>query len=129
MEVSTPPSQGLTANGGISPPPFPTIEPERVLEHLISVCQIALGSSKEDLEAPGSLLHAVRYSETISRCTRFANDSQNVLYIQKDIAASSAVDNGGDAAGELFPFRLCLVFLGAKFVLVKLVIVLTVHLC
>lgn len=105
MEVSSPPPQGMTANGGISPPPFPTIEPERVLEHLISVCQIALGASKEDLEAPGNLLHAVRYSETISRCTRFANDSQNVLYIQKDIAASSAVDNGGDTAGEsLTPF-------------------------
>lgn len=99
MEVSSPPPQGVAANG-LSPPPFPTIEPERVLEHLTSVCQIALGASKEDLEQPGNLLHGARYSETISRCTRFANDSQNVLYIQKDIAASSAVDNGGDTAGE-----------------------------
>jgi dynein heavy chain 1 len=44
----------------------------------------------------GSLLHKSRYSETISRCTRFASDTQNVLYIQKDFANSSAVEPGAD---------------------------------
>ena len=95
MEVS--PAQTPAPNGG--PAPFPTIEPERVVEHLAAVCQVALGATREDLEQLGSLLHKSRYSETVSRCTRFANDTQNVLYIQKDVAPSSAVENGADAAG------------------------------
>lgn len=102
--MSSPPAQNpaATANGGSAPttPAFPTIEPERVVEHLAAVCQVALGSTREDLEQPGNLLHKSRYSETVSRCTRFANDTQNVLYIQKDIAHSSVVENGTDTAGE-----------------------------
>lgn len=103
MEVSSPPvpNPAVLANGGSAPAPaFPTIEPERVVEHLAAVCQVALGATREDLEQPGNLLHKSRYSETVSRCTRFANDTQNVLYIQKDIAHSSAVENGTDTAGE-----------------------------
>jgi dynein heavy chain 1 len=105
MEVSSPPVQSpvAIANGGSAPAPaFPTVEPERLVEHLAAVCQVALGATREDLEQPGNLLHKSRYSETVSRCTRFANDTQNVLYIQKDIAHSSPVENGTDAAGERF---------------------------
>ncbi|KAJ6782306.1 hypothetical protein PWT90_00629 [Aphanocladium album] len=98
MEVSSPTASGLPANGLSSPAPFPTIEPERVLDHLVAVCQVALGATKEELEQPGNLLHSLRHAETVARCTRFANDNQNVLYIQKDIAASSAVDAGSDVA-------------------------------
>ncbi|KAK9435031.1 Dynein heavy chain, cytoplasmic [Metarhizium brunneum] len=100
MEVSSPPAQNpvATTNGGGAPSPaFPTIDPERVVEHLAAVCQVALGATREDLEQPGNLLHNSRYSETVSRCTRFANDTQSVLYIQKDIAHSSTVENGTDA--------------------------------
>ncbi|KJK92867.1 Dynein, heavy chain [Metarhizium anisopliae BRIP 53284] len=100
MEVSSPPAQNpvATTNGGGAPSPaFPTIDPERVVEHLAAVCQVALGATREDLEQPGNLLHNSRYSETVSRCTRFANDTQSVLYIQKDIANSSTVENGTDA--------------------------------
>jgi dynein heavy chain 1 len=116
MEVSPPPvqSHAASANGGSAPAPtFPTIEPERVVEHLAAVCQVALGATHEDLEQPGSLLHKSRYSETVSRCTRFANDTQNVLYIQKDVAHSPAAENGADVAGECFqPPRLkqCWIF-------------------
>lgn len=100
MEVSSPPSQGPPANGVATPTAFPTIEPERVVQHLVDVCKIALGATHEDLEEPGNLLHKSRYSETVSRCTRFAEDAQTVLYIQKDIASASAVENGTDTAGE-----------------------------
>lgn len=103
MEVSSPPGQNpvATTNGANAPAPaFPTIEPERVVEHLAAVCQVALGATREDLERPGNLLHTSRYAETVLRCTRFANDTQNVLYIQKDVAPSSAVENGTDASGE-----------------------------
>ncbi len=99
MEVSSPPASGLASNGLSSPAPFPTIEPERVLNHLVAICLVALGATKEELEQPGNLLHSSRYPETVARCTRFANDNQNVLYIQKDIAASSTVDAGSDVAG------------------------------
>lgn len=99
MEVSSPTASGLATNGLTSPAPFPTIEPERVLDHLIAVCVVALGASKEELEQAGSLLHSSRQTETLTRCARFANDNQNVLYIQKDIAASSTVDAGSDVAG------------------------------
>lgn len=99
MEVTSTalPSPGSTANGVA----FPTIEPERVVEHLAAICQVALGATQDDLEQVGSLLHQARYSETISRCTRFANDSQNVLYIQKDISNPSAIEPGSDPAGSL----------------------------
>lgn len=105
MEVSSPTGSAsnlaAVAANGIATPPFPSIEPERIVEHLAAVCGIALGASKEELEQPGSLLHSSRYGETVARCTRFATDTQNVLYIQKDIANSSAVDNGTDTAGKL----------------------------
>ncbi|KEY71002.1 hypothetical protein S7711_00838 [Stachybotrys chartarum IBT 7711] len=97
MEVTSPAAQSLPANG-VAAPPFPTIEPERVVEHLASVCRVALGATRSDLEQPGSLLHPSRYGDTAARCTRFANDTQNVLYIQKDLASSSTVENGTESS-------------------------------
>lgn len=99
MEVSAPPAQTPPANGVVAAP-FPTIEPERVVEYLADVCKVALGATQEELEESGNLLHKSCYAETVSRCTRFATDTQNVLYIQKDIAASSTVENGTDTAGK-----------------------------
>lgn len=99
MEVSPPavPTPAAATNGASSSvSAFPTIEPERVVEHLAAVCQVALGATQEELEQPGNLLHKSRYSETVSRCTRFANDTQNVLYIQKDMAHSTVVEGGSD---------------------------------
>lgn len=99
MEVTSPPAQGAPANG-VAPPPFLTIEPERIIEHLVAVCRVALGAEPDDLEQPGNLLHKSCHSETVARCTRFATDAQNVLYIQKDVATSAAVENGSDVVGE-----------------------------
>ncbi|RSL85482.1 Dynein heavy chain, cytoplasmic [Fusarium oligoseptatum] len=103
MEVTSAaaPSAGSSANGVTAAAPFPTIEPERVVEHLAAVCEIALGATRDELEQLGSLLHKARYGETVSRCTRFASDSQNVLYIQKDIANPSAVEAGADPAAPV----------------------------
>lgn len=98
MEVTASSAQGTPANGPVAAP-FPTIEPQRVVDHLAAVCRIALGATQEELEQLGNLLHKTRYADTISRCTRFAADSQNVLYIQKDIA-TSAVESGSDTAGK-----------------------------
>lgn len=101
MEVSSPVAVPSHGANGVAPAPFPGIDPERIVDHLVAVCQVALGASKEELEQPGNLLHKSRYSETMSRCTRFANDTQNVLYIQKDTTHSSTIENGTDPAGEL----------------------------
>lgn len=98
MEVS-PAAQGSGANG-VTPAPFPTIEPQRVVDHLAAVCEIALGASREELQLAGSLLHEAQYSDTVSRCTRFANDTLNVLYIQKDVVQSGPVENGNENAGK-----------------------------
>lgn len=94
MEVASPQEPG-GANGVVAAP-FPSIDPARVVEHLASVCEIALGATKEDLENTGSLLHKSRYSDTIQRCTRFATDTQTTLYIQKDIIPSSTIQNGDE---------------------------------
>ncbi|KAG6036640.1 Dynein heavy chain cytoplasmic [Claviceps citrina] len=101
MEVSPPPAQtppaATATNGGnATVSAFPTIEPERLVEHLAAVCQVALGATREELEQPGNLLHKSCYSETVSRCTRFANDTQSVLYIQKDLVHSSVAENASD---------------------------------
>ena len=102
MEVSASTAPAATSNGVVPSSPFPTIEPERLVEYLVDVCKAALGATQEELEEPGNPLHASRYKETASRCSRFAADTQNVLYIQKDIATSSAVGNGTDTAGKIF---------------------------
>ena len=94
MEVSSPPVQSPGTNGVPTTNPFPTVDLEKLIDHLALVCQIALGATRDELEQPGNLLHSGRFSETASRCTRFAHDTQNVLYIQKDIAHSSAIENG-----------------------------------
>lgn len=102
MEVTTAAAPGSAANGVAVAAPFPTIEPERVVEHLAAVCGIALGATRDELEQVGSLLHKGRYADTISRCTRFAGDAQNVLYIQKDLA-NLTVESGADTTGASFP--------------------------
>ncbi|RXG49840.1 hypothetical protein VDGE_00518 [Verticillium dahliae] len=93
MEVASPQSPGAN---GVAAAPFPTIDPVRVVEHLVSACEIALGATREDLEASGSLLHKSRYTDTIQRCNRFATDVQTTLYIQKDIIPSSGIQNGDE---------------------------------
>ncbi|ODA76229.1 hypothetical protein RJ55_08074 [Drechmeria coniospora] len=106
MEVSSP-AVPAPANGIAAPAPFPTVEPERVVEHLASVCHITLGATRDDLEQPGSLLHESRLAETVSRCTRFANDTQCVMYVQKDVfPSSSATESGADSAVPLFHYTL-----------------------
>lgn len=101
MEVTSTPAQSASANG-VAMEAFSTIEPQRIIDHLVDVCRIALGASQEDLEQPGNMLHEARHGDTVARCTRFATmDSQNVLYIQKDTASASVVENGTDAAGKL----------------------------
>lgn len=94
MEVAA--VQSPNPNGAAT---FPTVDPERVVEHLVSVCEVALGAAKADLETPGSLLHKSRYADTIQRCARFATDTQAALIVQKDVSPSLTIQEGDDESG------------------------------
>lgn len=91
------PVNGNGANGinGVSTgAPLVAIDPARVVEHLAHLLEAALGASRDELEAPGSLLSRARYNDTLQRCTRFANDTIVCLYIQKDLPAAPQLENG-----------------------------------
>lgn len=89
------PQQNPGPNGAATEP-FPAIDPLLLVQYLTSVLEVALGADKEDLESPGSLLHKSRHADTVQRCIRFATDIQTVLYIQKDLVPSSAIENGSE---------------------------------
>lgn len=92
---------------GASSTSFASIDPTLIVDYLANVISIALGASRPELEAPGNLLSADSYSDTIQRCSRFATDTQVALYIQKDIKSSGEevldgpVDNGQSTVGPL----------------------------
>ncbi|OAA56942.1 dynein heavy chain [Niveomyces insectorum RCEF 264] len=80
---------GAASTNGASPSSY--VDPARVVDHLVAVLEAALGATREELEAPGSLLSKTRYSDTVQRCSRFAHEPQVVsLYIQKDLLLSPA---------------------------------------
>lgn len=91
--VASPQAAGPGPNG-VNGTPFATIDPVRVVEHLALLLEVALGATREELEAPGSLLSKGRHADTLQRCVRFAGDSMVSLYIQKDLAASPQIENG-----------------------------------
>ncbi len=86
-------SQGPGANGD-NPPPFITIDPALVVDYLASIVTITLGTTRVDLESPGSLLSKANYPDTLQRCTRFASDAQVALYIQKETIPSPDLPDG-----------------------------------
>ncbi|KAG6366173.1 hypothetical protein INS49_000349 [Diaporthe citri] len=91
------PVNGNGANGinGVNPgAPLVAMDPARVVEHLAHLLEAALGASRDELEATGSLLSKARYNDTLQRCTRFANDAVVSLYIQKDLPATPQLENG-----------------------------------
>lgn len=101
MDTAVSPQRPLTplngdSNGsnGINGAALVTMDPARVIDHLTQLLVAALGASREELEAPGSLLSKSRYSDTLQRCTRFTNEAQMSLYIQKDLPATPAMENG-----------------------------------
>lgn len=85
MEVSSPPPPGAN---GVGLAPLPTLDPNQVLEHLVGVVGSTLGASREELQNTGSLLHESRMNDTTARCVRFATDTQQHLYVQKEIVPS-----------------------------------------
>lgn len=101
MEVA---SHGQGANGQIPPPiPVTVMDPEFLLRHIVSLLKVTLEASTEDLETRGSILSDARRNDTVQRCSRFASESQVVLYLQKDIVPSkirNGLPNGHAASGS-----------------------------
>lgn len=83
MEVVSPGANGHAP----SSIPSTTIDPNLVVQHLVDHLEVTLGASAEDLESSGSLLCVSKRQDTIQRCTRFASESQNALYVLKDVVS------------------------------------------
>lgn len=81
MEVASPGANGHAPSSILST----TIDPNLVVQHLVDHLEVTLGASAEDLESSGNLLCVSKRQDTIQRCTRFASDSQNALYVLKDV--------------------------------------------
>ncbi|KAK4163181.1 dynein heavy chain, cytoplasmic [Cladorrhinum sp. PSN259] len=96
--VVSPTTAASSGTNGVASTPFAAVDPVRVVDHLKVLLEAALGATRKELEAPGSLLSKDRYPDTLQRCTRFALDSQTSLYIQKDLAPTA--ENLDDGVAE-----------------------------
>ena len=71
------------ANGMPTAPAPPAAEPQAIIRYLSSVLEVTLGATEEHLKSYGSLLNDSNLDDTITRCTRFAQESQVALYVLK----------------------------------------------
>jgi dynein heavy chain 1 len=85
----------VNGNGLQEPIPI-NIDPQPLVNYLSSVLQALLGATEQDLTASESLLHPTKQSETLQRCSRFAQEPQAAaLYISKArIPARDSIDVG-----------------------------------
>ncbi|MCJ1316193.1 hypothetical protein MMC15_001513 [Xylographa vitiligo] len=95
MDVVSPGANGRAPSAHLSA----SIDPSLVVQHLVDVLEVTLGASSSDLDSHGSLLSKARRGETIQRCTRFASESQVVLYIQKDVASPETTNGTNGLSG------------------------------
>lgn len=99
MDVVASAQAPIPSPNGAATTPFAAIDPIRVVDYLTTQLQVTLGARKRELDAPGSLLSKASYQDTIQRCTRFATDTQTALYIQKEPALESQLENGSAEDG------------------------------
>lgn len=85
---------------------LPALNPIILVDYLTEVLSITLGATKRDLETNGSILSEARYSETLSKCSRFAAEPIVALYASKDVLEkeSSTEDATCMFVGRLFIF-------------------------
>lgn len=97
--VASPLSPGANGASPVAASALGAVDPELVLEYLAAVVSIALGSTLEELERPGSLLSPGLHEDTLQRCSRFASDSQVALYIQKEASVPENAPDDLDVEG------------------------------
>ncbi|KAI9713200.1 MAG: Dynein heavy chain, cytoplasmic [Bogoriella megaspora] len=87
------------ANGTLTHEDAPHLDPQVIVDYIKDVLQVTLGATEHDLTADGSILSSARLPNTIQRCTRFAQESQVALYVQKEHLEDTkdAVRNGDHA--------------------------------
>ncbi|GAB7350693.1 hypothetical protein MBLNU459_g1254t2 [Dothideomycetes sp. NU459] len=110
VQVTNGAGAGAGASNGtpISPAPSPAlsaaVDPQTIIQYLVSVLDVTLGASRQELESNDSLLSNSRLPDTVARCQRFALEAQVALYVQKEaLDASDRVDANGE--GTLSPAR------------------------
>lgn len=86
---------------GIHPsnPTPPSIDPQIIVDHLAKVLNVTLGASEQDLRSTGSLLSPAKLPDTLQRCTRFALETQEAIYVQKDILDTNQLDGPETSQG------------------------------
>lgn len=95
-----------TSNGTPVPASPSAVDPQTIIQYLVSVLDVTLGASRQELESNDSLLSESRISDTITRCQRFALEAQVALYVQKEaLDASDGVEANGDGS-DLLPVGL-----------------------
>lgn len=100
--LPVPGTNGTNSNGTITPSsPLPlassAVDPETIIQYLVSVLDVTLGASRHELETHDSLLSEQKRSETVARCQRFALEAQVALYVQKEVLDSTdRVEANGD---------------------------------
>ncbi|KAF2396617.1 cytoplasmic dynein-like protein 1 heavy chain 1 [Trichodelitschia bisporula] len=97
---------GVNGNGLGTPVPS-TVDPELLVDHFHNIAKLLLGATDEDLKAPGSFLNPAKLSETLQRCSRFAQESQDAaLYLVQE-GVELNVDGSNDSSAALeFIYRL-----------------------
>lgn len=102
--LPAPGMNGVTTNGTstpIAPPLTSAVDPETIIQYLVSVLSVTLGASRQELETHDSLLSDSRRSETVARCQRFALEAQVALYVQKEsLETAEGAETDGDATSE-----------------------------
>lgn len=94
MEVAASPKSPSPGPNGAASAPLPVVEASRLVDYLVVMLEATLGATRQELEFPGSLLSSAQYPDTVSRCSRFAADSQVALYLHKDLVPPSELQNG-----------------------------------
>ena len=85
-------------NGGLSNSLHSQIDPQHILDHLSNILRATLGATDNDLKAAGSLFSSEKLSETLQRCSRFAQDAQAAsICVEKELIESAV---NGDANGD-----------------------------
>ena len=88
---------GVNGNG-LSNSLHSAIDPQLVVDYLSNILRATLGATENDLKATGSLFGSEKISETLQRCSRFAQDAQAASICVEKEAIEGVVN--GDTTGD-----------------------------
>lgn len=77
-------SQLAVLNGAAQHPVEPA-DALSVLEHIVRLIEISLGTARKELEAVGSLLSEAKRPDSLEQCRTFAADNHVALYASQSV--------------------------------------------